>query len=198
MNHALYTLAYMNSFQYGIYTCRDFSSRLIFTGHQCPITYKSISEITSDINSLAQLYSSKNPNKLIFGGWKNTNIFYFLLSNTSTFTVTRWEKSSWAKIQAYNGKKLNWCRRWRLQLQLTLQYYRMNLVLRQVRQKKKIQDWAKIGSVGLLETKHFFFSAFNVIFFSWTLLHVLLQIILLCINVCTELPAENRFRLDWK
>ncbi len=24
------------------------------------------------------------------------------------------------------------------------------------------------------------------------------QIIMPCINVCTELPAENRFRLDWK
>ncbi len=24
------------------------------------------------------------------------------------------------------------------------------------------------------------------------------QIILPCINICTELPAENRFRLDWK
>ncbi len=37
----------------------------------------------------------------------------------------------------------------------------MTLVLRQVRhqkkkKKKKIQNWAKIGSVGLLETRHFF------------------------------------------
>ncbi len=51
-----------------LYTCRHFSSWLIFTGHQCSITYKSISEVTPDINSLAQLHFSKNPNKLIFLG----------------------------------------------------------------------------------------------------------------------------------
>ncbi len=49
------------------------------------------------------------------------------------------------------------------------QYYRMTLILHQVRQKKKkrkekkIQDRAKIGSVGLLETRYFFSRPYRIL-----------------------------------